>query len=103
MGGHYNSYQGIAFRQSKQFTTAIKLGREMLEIDGRMVLDLPVNEEEDGGEDDPGEDHPDEEEEEPPIQERDQGVQEKVNGARKAPFNFKVRLLSKESTFVLAF
>ena len=80
-------YQGI-FRHSEQFMTAIKLGREMLEGEGRpprIVLDLPANEEKEGG------DHP--EEDEDPIQERDQG---KVNGARKGSFNLKVGFLLKE-------
>ena len=91
------------FRNSEQFKTAVKLGREMLEeVEGRpqrMVLDLPVNEEKEG-EDDPGEeDHLDEEEEEDPIQEGDQGVVENVNAARKGPFNLKVRPLSKENIF----
>ena len=59
-----------------------------------MVLDLPVNEEKEG-EDDPGEEDKDEEEEEAPIQEQGQAVPEKVNAARKVPFNLKVTLLSK--------
>ena len=83
----------MLFRHSEQLITAIKLGREMLEDEGRpprRVLDLPVNEEKEG------EDDLDEEEEEHPIQEGDQGVPEKVNGARKGPFNLKVRFLSKE-------
>ena len=80
--------------------TAMKLAREMLE-DGsrprRTVLDLPVNEEEEGeppGEDDPEEDYYDEED---PIQEQGQGMPEKVNGVRKGSFNLKVGFLSKES------
>ena len=71
----------------------------MLEIDGRlprMVLDLPVNEEEDEGEDDPGKDHPDEEEEEHPIQEPDQAVPENVNVAGKGLLNLKVGILSNK-------
>ena len=91
------------FRNSEQFKTAVKLGREMLEeVEGRpqrMVLDLPVNEEKEG-KDDPGEeDHLDEKEEEDPIQEGDQGVVENVNAARKGPFNLKVRPVSKEYIF----
>ena len=89
--GHCDScshYQGI-FRNSEQFITAIKLGREMLEDEGRppTVLDIPLGE--GMGEDDPVE------EKEHPIQERDKGGLEEVNGAKKGPFNLKVMCLSK--------
>ena len=102
--GHQNMhhhYQGIVFRQSEKFITAVKLGRGMLQDEGcptTTVLDLPVNEEKEE-EDDPEEDYLDEEEEEEedPIQlEQDQCVTKKVNGARRAPFNLKVRFLSEE-------
>ena len=79
------------FRNSEQFKTAVKLGREMLlEVEGRpqrIVLDLPVNEGKEG-EDDPGEE--DEDKEEDPIQEQDQGVPDKLDVARKGHFNLKV-------------
>ena len=70
MCGHYNThYQTLFLKHSIQLTTAINLGKEMVEVGGRqqrIVLDLPVDEEKEG-EDDPD---PDKEEEEHPVQEK---------------------------------
>ena len=94
----HHHYQGFVFRQSEEFITAVKLGRGMIQ-DGSCptttVLDLPVNEEKEE-EDDPEEGYlnDEEKEEKDPIQlEQDPGVRKKVNGARRAPFNLRVRFL----------